>query len=98
MAHLEPEYKLDALSAESLDAVYSLAVAQHARTSESRGDLQDATIARDDGKGKRPGGEDDDDETAKAYDAMCARNRDAWKTGKKFDRMRARDAAAAGRK
>lgn len=103
LKELLPDYpEPEKLDGGALDAAYRAAVAGADAARADRGDVQAATVPnRDAAKGmKGAEGVDEadldaekNDEIAKKRDAMVARNKDAWKTGKKWDRIRARDAA-----
>ena len=99
LKELVPDYpELDKLEGAPLDAAYGVATRHADSARADRGSVQAASVPHKDAKKGMPGaeGEEDDDEkndaVKKAQDAMCARNKDAWKTGKKWDRQRARDA------
>lgn len=90
---LEPEFKdkVDALDAGALDAVYEIALKNHARTDAAQEQILAATIPRDDARR----GAADEGEMPSAEDArkkMEEDRRDAWKrTPSRMDRKRMRD-------
>lgn len=102
LSELVPELGEDIakLDGGALDAAYKTATARSAATRASREDVQRASALphADAAKGMpgasgRPGDEDEkDDAVAKAQADMVERRKNAWKTGKKFDRKRAQDA------
>lgn len=106
LAHLEPELGKDnpelapaKLEGAALDVALDQAVRHADSASASRQSVQGATVPHRDAARGMPGAVDDDpdadkdDAVKKARDSMIARNKDAWKTGKKWDRSRAASAA-----
>lgn len=107
LAHLEPELGKEnpSLAPEKLDgAALDVALDQAVRHADAaradRGDVQHASFPRADAAKGMPGAEgrdedgdyDKNDAIKGARDSMIARNKDAWKTGKKWDRKKAADA------